>query len=102
MPGPVRDVQDRLTRLLEQISEGAYRTTPDGRWLDANPALIAMLGYESLEELMATPVVALYEAAEDRQHFKEKLSATGRIDGLEQTLRTRAGDRITVIEASRL
>jgi PAS domain S-box-containing protein len=37
--------------LFENVPTGVYRTTPDGRILMANSALIRMLGYCSLEEL---------------------------------------------------
>jgi len=34
------------------MPEGFYRSTPEGYFIDVNPALVKMLGYESKEELM--------------------------------------------------
>ncbi len=34
----------RFTELFETLQEGAYFSTPDGRLLDANPALVGVLG----------------------------------------------------------
>ena len=43
----------RLRQLIDHAIVGIYRTTPDGRTLMSNPALVRMLGYESFEELAA-------------------------------------------------
>lgn len=37
---------------FDHAIEGIFRTTPEGRYLDANPALARIYGYESPEELM--------------------------------------------------
>ena len=43
----------RFTELFETLQEGAYFSTPEGRLLDANPALVSVLGYATKEELLA-------------------------------------------------
>src|SRR5580693_7280422 len=43
----------RFTELFETLQEGAYFSTPEGRLLDANPALVSVLGYETKEALLA-------------------------------------------------
>lgn len=43
--------EERYRSLFERAAFGIYRATPDGRFLEANPALIEMLGYASLDEL---------------------------------------------------
>src|SRR5215468_7688153 len=40
--------------LYENAIEGIFRSTPEGRYLSANPALAQMLGYNSPEELIAS------------------------------------------------
>lgn len=47
-------------RLFDQAPIGIYRTTVDGQILDANQALLDMLGYPDLESLRATKVFELY------------------------------------------
>ncbi len=47
----LRESEQRYRELFENSQLGIYRTTPDGRILLANPALLAMLGYASMEEL---------------------------------------------------
>src|SRR5208337_2831161 len=43
----------RFTELFETLQEGAYFSTPEGRLLDANPALVSILGYATKEDLLA-------------------------------------------------
>src|SRR5260370_4287954 len=40
--------------VYENAMEGIFQTTPEGRYLSANPALARMLGYASPEELIAS------------------------------------------------
>src|SRR6202050_1966749 len=43
----------RFTELFETLQEGAYFSTPEGRLLDANPALVSILGYATKDDLLA-------------------------------------------------
>ncbi|MGC1373557.1 MAG: PAS domain S-box protein [Candidatus Sulfotelmatobacter sp.] len=43
----------RFTELFETLQEGAYFSSPEGKLLDANPALVRDLGYSTKEELLA-------------------------------------------------
>jgi len=47
----LRPSEKQLKDLFDNAVVGIYRTTPDGRIIMANPALVEMLGYSSLEEL---------------------------------------------------
>ena len=48
-----REKERRFTELFETLQEGVYFSTPEGKLLDVNPALVSMLGYRSKEELLA-------------------------------------------------
>jgi PAS domain S-box-containing protein len=48
----LRQSEARYRSLIQEAAYGIYRSTPDGRLLDANPALVAMLGYDSTDELL--------------------------------------------------
>jgi two-component system NtrC family sensor kinase len=54
-----REKEMRFTELFETLQEGVYFSTPDGRLLDANPALVSMLGYTEKEELLPVEPSAL-------------------------------------------
>ncbi|MEJ5244141.1 MAG: ABC transporter substrate binding protein [Bacteroidota bacterium] len=59
--------------LYETMPNGYYRSTPDGKFVDANPAFVKMLGYESLEELKSVYIPEdLYVSPEEREAVKQR------------------------------
>ena len=54
-----REKERRFTELFETLQEGVYFSTPEGKLLDGNYALVQVLGYESKEELLAIDPRAL-------------------------------------------
>jgi PAS domain S-box-containing protein len=91
----------RFTELFETLQEGAYFSTPEGRLLEANPALVSILGYASKEELLALDAAQLNvdqamppvlgRAADDR----------GGVRAREITLRKKDGTAAAFLESSR-
>jgi len=55
----LREKELRFTELFETLQEGVYFSTPDGQLLDANPALVSMLGYAEKSDLLAVAPAAL-------------------------------------------
>ncbi len=47
-----KDSEQRYRNLFSSMPNGFYRSTPDGYFVDANPAFIKMLGYNNLDELI--------------------------------------------------
>jgi two-component system NtrC family sensor kinase len=54
-----REKELRFTELFETLQEGVYFSTPEGQLLDANPALVNMLGYAEKKELLSVEPSAL-------------------------------------------
>jgi len=54
-----REKERRFTELFETLQEGVYFSTPEGKLLDGNVALVYVLGYESKEELLSLDSRAL-------------------------------------------
>ncbi len=48
-----REKERRFTELFETLQEGVYFSTPEGKLLDANAALVQMLSYSGKEELLS-------------------------------------------------
>ena len=48
--------EQRYRELFQNVTAGVFQTTPDGKFMAANPALVRMLGYESEDELLAIDV----------------------------------------------
>lgn len=54
--------------LFENSLDGIYKSTPDGRFVEVNTALVEMLGYSSAEELLAIDIKTdLYFDLKDRK-----------------------------------
>jgi PAS domain S-box-containing protein len=54
-----REKELRFTELFETLQEGVYFSTPEGKLLDANPALVSMLGYAEKRDLLSVETEAL-------------------------------------------
>src|SRR5207247_6248052 len=53
-----RAAEEKYRSLFEQVQEGVFVTTPDGKLLDCNDAFVVMLGHSGLEELLGRHVDA--------------------------------------------
>src|ERR1041384_8665490 len=49
----LRQVELRYRSIFENAIHGIYQSTPAGRFLDVNPALARMLGYDSPADMIA-------------------------------------------------
>jgi PAS domain S-box-containing protein len=94
--------QEQFKNLFNNALVGLYRTTPDGRILMANPAIVRMLGYDSFEELARRNLEEEgFEPQYFRSDFKERIEATGRVIGLEADWVRRDGTILSVRESAR-
>ena len=93
--------EDRYRTIVETTPVGLYRTTPDGRILMANPALVRMLRYESEADLLSLNVEQDALATYDRAEFRARVEAAGAVRGLESEWPRADGTRIYVRENAR-
>lgn len=54
--GRLASENDQYKILFDQMVDGIYKSTVEGRFIDVNPGLVKMLGYTSKEELMAIDI----------------------------------------------
>ena len=95
----LRQTELKYRGIFENAVEGMFQSTPDGRFLAANPALADMLGYASPADLIATVQdIPRQMYAEPRQcdECKRVLAAQGVIRGQECQLRRKDGGLIWV------
>ena len=71
----LRESEQKYRTLTDNVNVGVYRNTvgPKGKFIEANPAIVKMFGYKTREEFLAIDVADLYQNAEDRQKFNEKM-----------------------------
>ena len=98
----VRESEERFRSIFEHSTIGMYRTTPDGRIVMANPALISMLGYSSFEELARLNLEEEgYAPNHPRSAFKQRIESEGRVTGLEAAWVASDGSTLFVRESAR-
>lgn len=94
---------ERFRTLFENAQVGIYRTTPEGRVLDANPFFIHMLGFSSLEDLTQRNLETEgFSTNSPRKIFKEKIASEGEIRELESEWVRKDGSLVYVSENARL
>jgi diguanylate cyclase (GGDEF)-like protein/PAS domain S-box-containing protein len=81
--------------LIESLPVGFYRSTPEGRCIEANAALARMLGYADVEALRQIDLSELYLRRQDRATRLERIDART-ADYEELELKTSDGRRIWV------
>lgn len=86
----------RFKALTDNIHIGIYRNTTGskGKFLEANPALLKMFGFESREEFFNINVSDLYQKSDDRKKFNTKMLRDGFVRNEELSLRKKNGDCI--------
>jgi two-component system NtrC family sensor kinase len=96
-----REKEKRFTELFETLQEGVYFSTPEGKLLDVNPALVAMLHYDSKEELLALEPNSLNFDAAQRPVLGRVADERGSLRTREVTLRRRDGTAAVCLDTSR-
>jgi PAS domain S-box-containing protein len=98
----LRKSEEQFRSLFENAPVGLYRSSCDGRFTMANPALLRMLGYESFTEIENLYLHAdLCTNTEYRNHFNECLERIGMVDETEVQWRRRDGRIIYVRESAK-
>lgn len=93
----LRTSEQRYRSLVEGAVYGIYRSTLDGRLLEANPALVEMLGYRSREELLQLNLDRdVYADPGERSRLIAEHQSSDRFTAVETRWRRRDGRVITV------
>ena len=99
----LKQSEQRFRELFDNAVVGVYRTTPDGRILMANPALVRMLGYSSFEELAKRNLEKEgFEPGYPRSVFKDLIEKEGKVIHLESAWIRRDGTSVFVSESARV
>jgi diguanylate cyclase (GGDEF)-like protein/PAS domain S-box-containing protein len=100
----LRDAEARYRSIFENAIEGIFQTTPEGRYLSANPALARIYGYESPEALIAALQDIehqLYVEPGRREEFMRQMQLHGKVTGFESQVYLRDGSVIWISENAR-
>ena len=93
----LRQSEERMRALIARAAYGIFRSTREGRFLDVNPALVAMLGYESPAELLAIDIMRdLYVDIDERDRWMAAIDSGAHPEWFDLTWRRRDGTPIAV------
>ncbi|HEV2500471.1 MAG TPA: PAS domain-containing protein [Terriglobia bacterium] len=98
----LRASETRYRVLFERSLAGVYRSNLEGRILDCNDTFVRAFGYESREELISTPVNALYGREAGREPFIAALLDRKVLTNYENCMRRRDGSVFWVLENASL
>jgi diguanylate cyclase (GGDEF)-like protein/PAS domain S-box-containing protein len=94
--------EQRYRELFQNVTAGVFQTTPDGKFMAANPALVRMLGYDSEDELLGLDVSRdIYMDPEHRDVWARAMADGGEVRNAELLLKRKDGTKVVVLENSR-
>ncbi len=89
-------VESRLKSLFDHVPVGLYRTTPDGTILDANPALVEILGFSEKEQLLERKASSFYVDPAARRIWEATVAREAVVTGVQAEFRRKNGKKIWV------
>jgi PAS domain S-box-containing protein len=93
-----REAERRYRELFDNIQEGVFFSTPDGRFIEVNDALVRMLGYRSREDLLQADVrTQVCFSAEQYEELAGQMQQYGAVRNHEQTLCRQDGSPVHVL-----
>jgi PAS domain S-box-containing protein len=93
-----REAEQRYRELFGNIQEGLFFSTPDGRFVEVNDALVRMLGYSTREEVLQADIRhQIYFSPEAYEQFAEQMRQQGVVRNREEALRRQDGTPVYVL-----
>ncbi len=91
-----RAAEQRYRGLVERVPVGIYRTTPSGKMIDVNSAMVEILRFPDRQALLGINAAALYVDPEDRERGNRERDAAGVAQDFRAQLRTGDGGTVWV------
>ena len=93
-----REAERRYRELFDNIQEGLFFSTPAGRFIEVNDAMVRMLGYASREELLQVDIPSqLYSLPDQRERQTRLMEEQGHLRNFEATLHRKDGSPVHVL-----
>jgi PAS domain S-box-containing protein len=94
----LRASEEEFKNLFEHVASGVFISSKKGKFLNANQALLDMLGYDSKEEFLNIDLPQdLYVKPEDRRTFQEMMERDGRVIDYEVQFKRKDGSTIPIL-----
>src|SRR5258707_6863584 len=93
-----RDAERRYRELFDNIQEGLFFCSPDGRFVEVNDALVRMLGHDSREDLLhCDPREEVFRGPDRHQELFADMERQGTLRNREEVLRRKDGSAVHVL-----
>jgi len=94
-----REAERRYRELFDNVQEGIFFSSPEGRFIEVNDALVRMLGYASREELLQVDIPGqIYLSPETRRRYQQAVEKSGVLRNHEEVLRRKDGSLIHTLQ----
>jgi len=93
----LEESEERYRHFFETTLDSVFISTPDGRLIDFNDALVEMCGYDSREEMARVSVSSLYANPDERLTFLEILERDGCVKEHQTQFRKKDGTILDVL-----
>jgi two-component system NtrC family sensor kinase len=94
----LRASEQDFKNLFEHVACGAFISSKEGKFINANPALLGMLGYDNKDEFLDIDIANdLYVRPEERQKFKKLIERDGRVIDYEVEFKRKDGSTIPIL-----
>ncbi|RME00213.1 MAG: PAS domain S-box protein, partial [Calditrichaeota bacterium] len=94
----IQKSEQKYRSIFQNIAEGIYQSTVDGKFITVNPALVQMLGYDSEQEVLSLKLPDdLYVDPLDRDRLAEMVTEQGTLKNVEIRLKRKDGTPIRVL-----
>jgi len=97
----LRDAEKKYRGIFENALEGIFQSTPNGKFISANPSMARIFGYESAAELMAcrTEIGSQHYVEPNRRaEFKELIATDNIVQNFELQCYRKDGSKIWTSE----
>ena len=91
--------EEKYRSIFENSIEGIFQTTLDGHYVEGNPALTRMLGYDSQKEMLehlSSNKGRHFVVTDDRDRFLKLIEKEGFVQGFETRVSCRDGKKIWI------
>ena len=100
----MQESEEKYRSIFENALEGIFQSTPEGRFLSANPAMARIWGYETPEEMIASVKNIprqIYVNPHLREELENLIQEKDEVRGLEYQVRKKNKEVIWVLENAR-
>ena len=100
----LREAEQKYSDIFEQAVEGIFQSTPEGRYIEANPALARIYGYKTPQALLYSLTniqQQLYVDPSRRTEFARLMKDKGEVHEFESEIYRKDGKKIWISETAR-